>query len=111
MLIEFCINNKANLYKVFFEAENLKFLHDKEGNLSANGVKFINTLAYKSAQLENMDKGFPKISKTTMNTIEPELDSFNDKLYYDEFEEEKYTYGSWFVFPIRGVLSPCNDWF
>ena len=48
MLIEFCIHNKANLYTVFFEAENLKFLHDKEGNLSTSGVKFINTLAYKS---------------------------------------------------------------
>lgn len=58
-----------------------------------------------------MDKGFPKISKTTMSSIEPKLDNFNDKMYYDEFEEEKYTYGNWYVFPIKGIISPYNDWF
>ena len=35
----------------------------------------------------------------------------NIRLYYDEIREEKYTYGEWFVFPIKGVLSPCNGWF
>ena len=111
MLIDFCINNKTNLYDLFFEADNLKFLHDKEGNLSSDGVDFINTLAYPSPVLSQMDKGFPKITKATFNTVEPTLEIFEDNLYYDEFEEEKYTYGKWFVFPIKGVLSPCNDWF
>ena len=93
MLIKFCIYNKANLLNVFFEAENLKFLHDKDGNLSSNGVEFINTLAYQSPELNSMDKGFPKIRKTTMNSIEPTLENFDDKMYFDEFEEEKYIYG------------------
>ena len=111
MLIDFCIHNKTNFYDEFFKAENLKFLHDKEGNLSSNGVDFINTLAYPSPLLVHLDKGFPKVTKATFDTLEflPELFEYN--LYYDEFEEEKYTYGKWFVFPIKGILSPCNDWF
>ena len=76
MLIEFCINNKNNLYNVFFYADNLKFLHDKEGNLNSNGVEFINKLAYPSPVLSNIDKGFPKITKATFNTIEPSTETF-----------------------------------
>ena len=34
-----------------------------------------------------------------------------EKLFFDEFEEEKYVHGKWLVFPVKGVLSPCNDWF
>ena len=45
MLINFCINNKENLYDAYFKAENLQYLHDKEGKLSPNGVKLINKLA------------------------------------------------------------------
>ena len=34
----------------------------------------------------------------------------NENLGYDEISEEKYSKGKWYVFPIKGVLSPCNDW-
>ena len=33
-----------------------------------------------------------------------------ENLCYDETSEEKYSYGKWYAFPIKGILSPCNDW-
>ena len=51
------------------------------------------------------------MTKMICSSLQPEKEMFEDTLFYDEFEEEKYIYGKWFVFPIKGVLSPCNDWF
>ena len=33
-----------------------------------------------------------------------------ENLGYDEIYEEKYSYGKWYAFPIKGILSPSNDW-
>ena len=33
-----------------------------------------------------------------------------ENLGYDEISEEKFSYGKWYVSPIKGILSPCNDW-
>ena len=46
------------------------------------------------------------------NTTEPTVSLLEDHLYYDDEEEEgKYCDGKWFVFPVKGIISPCNDWF
>lgn len=58
--------------------------------MSANGVKLISKLTLKSAQLAYMDKGFPKITKIPFPAIEPLSEEFEAKLFFDEFEEEKY---------------------
>ena len=55
--------------------------------------------------------GFPIYTKVMFNSIYATPTLMNYKLYYDEFKEEKYSYGEWFVFPVPGILSPCNDWF
>ena len=34
----------------------------------------------------------------------------DENLGYDEISEEKYSEGKWYAFPIKGILSPCNDW-
>ena len=56
---------------MYLKAEDLKYLHDKEGNLSSNGVEFINTLAQPSPLLASIDKGFPKITKMICSTLQP----------------------------------------
>ena len=33
-----------------------------------------------------------------------------ENLGYDEISEEKYSKGKWYAIPIKGILSPCNDW-
>ena len=68
MLIKFCLNNQKNLYDVFLESKDLKYLHDKEGDLSSNAVELINTLSYSPSKLSKLNKGFPKITKTILNT-------------------------------------------
>lgn len=45
------------------------------------------------------------------NTTEPTVSMLEDRLYYDECSDEKYSYGKWHVFPVKGILSPANDWF
>ena len=49
------------------------------------------------------------MTKTTFNTVEPTISMFENRMYYDELED-KYSSGKWYVFPIKGILSPCNDW-
>ena len=71
----------------------------------------MNTLAFPSPQLSDLDKGFQKISKAIFTTTSPTQESFENNLYYDEYEDERYTYGNWYLFPIKGAISPCNDWF
>ena len=33
-----------------------------------------------------------------------------ENLGYDEISEKEYSYGKWYAIPIKGILSPCNDW-
>ena len=34
-----------------------------------------------------------------------------DRLYYDDLSEENYSYGKWLGLSVKGILSPCNDWY
>lgn len=36
---------------------------------------------------------------------------FEDCFYYDDLSDEKFSYGKWYVVPIKGIISPCNDWY
>ena len=42
--------------------------------------------------------------------MDAKKETIEEKLFYDD-TEEKYSYGKWYVFPVKGILSPCNDWF
>jgi len=44
-------------------------------------------------------------------TIDATPTMMEEKLFYDEVNEEKYSYGKWYLFPIKGILSPTNNWF
>ena len=43
------------------------------------------------------------------DTTEPTISLFEDCLYYDD--EGQYCNGKWCIFPVKGIISPCNDWF
>ena len=43
------------------------------------------------------------------NTLDATISMVDEKLYFNELEEEKYSYGKWVVFPVKGILAPSND--
>ena len=45
------------------------------------------------------------------DTTEPTISLLEDCLYYDDGLEGQYSNGKWCIFPVKGIISPCNDWF
>ena len=43
------------------------------------------------------------------NTMDVTPSMIDEQLYFDEFDEEKYSLGKWFAFPVKGILSPSNN--
>ena len=41
------------------------------------------------------------------NTIDANISMVNEELYFDE--GDKYSYGKWYVFTVKGILAPSND--
>ena len=68
-----------------------------------------NKLAIESEKLKDLEKGFPTITKVALNYYDASVELLEEAVYYDE--DESYTYGKWFMIPIKGILSPCNNWF
>jgi len=61
--------------------------------------------------LADKTKGFPIVTKTLFKTIDATATMMEEKLFYDEVNEDRYSYGKWYLFPIKGILSPTNNWF
>ena len=79
--------------------------------MSSNAIELINNLPFEPSEIAHMKLGFSSNNKNNFLIQYKLTQKWLRKISaMMKFQKKIYSYGKWHAIPIKGILSPCNDW-